>query len=57
MSLYDRIFKPHVYTLADGTAVEEAKKLSAKYEAGDIVNHFKWNISIVSVGVTGERDA
>ena len=26
-------------------------------EAGDIVNHFKWNISIVSVGVTGERDA
>lgn len=24
MSLYDRIFKPHVYTLADGTAVEES---------------------------------
>ena len=31
MSLYDRIFKPHVYTLADGTAVEEAKKLH-KYD-------------------------
>ena len=25
MSLYDRIFKPHVYTLADGTAVEEKR--------------------------------
>ena len=25
MSLYDRIFKPHVYTLADGTTVEEKR--------------------------------
>ena len=44
-----------VFTPKALTEIWESVRDQMKAE-GDIVDHFKWNISIVSVGVTGERD-
>ena len=47
MSLYDRIFKPHVYTLADGTAVEE------KRSRAPLILLVLIALTVLSVRVTG----
>lgn len=47
MSLYDRIFKPHVYTLADGTAVEE------KRSRAPLILLVLIALTILSVRITG----
>lgn len=47
MSLYDRIFKPHVYTLADGTAVEE------KRSRAPLILLVLIALTVLSVRITG----
>ena len=47
MSLYDRIFKPRVYTLADGTAVEE------KRSRAPLILLVLIALTILSVRITG----
>ena len=47
MSLYDRIFKPHVYTLADGTTVEE------KRSRAPLILLVLIALTILSVRITG----
>ena len=47
MSLYDRIFKPHVYTLADGTTVEE------KRSRAPLILLVLIALTVLSVRITG----
>ena len=47
MSLYVRIFKPHVYTLADGTAVEE------KRSRAPLILLVLIALTVLSVRITG----
>ena len=47
MSLYDRIFKPHVYTLADGAAVEE------KRSRAPLILLVLIALTVLSVRITG----
>lgn len=51
------VFTPKALTEIWESVRDQMKAEIVEKEAGDIVNHFKWNISIVSVGVTGETDA
>lgn len=47
MSLYDRIFKPHAYTLADGTTVEE------KRSRAPLILLVLIALTVLSVRITG----